>query len=65
MDAGADVITVAVKNNISTPWAVLLDGASRGANGLVPAEEDVGAWVADCGESNLLFRREALEFDQC
>ena len=49
MDAGADVVTFAIENNISSPWAVLLDGASRGANGLVAAEEDVGAWVADCG----------------
>ena len=49
MNAGAEVITFAVKNNISSLWAILLDGASRCANGLVAAEEDVGAWVADCG----------------
>ena len=49
MDTGADVVTVAVENNISSLRAILLDGASRCANGLVTAEEDVGAWVADCG----------------
>ena len=49
MDAGADVVTFAIENNISTPWAVLLDGASRCANALVDAEEEVCAWVADCG----------------
>ena len=49
MDAGADIVTFAVENNISSLRAILLDGASRCANGLVAAEEDVGAWVADCG----------------
>ena len=49
MNAGAEVITFAVKNNISSLRAILLDGASRCANGLVAAEEDVGVWVTDCG----------------
>ena len=49
MNAGAEVITFAVKNIISSLRSILLDGASRCANGLVAAEEDVGAWVADCG----------------
>ena len=48
MDAGADVVTFAVKNIRSSLLAILLDGASRCANGLVAAEEDVGAWVAAC-----------------
>ena len=49
MNAGAEVITFAVKNNISSLRSILLDGASRCANGLVAAEEDVGVWVTDCG----------------
>ena len=49
MNAGAEVITFAVKNNISSLRSILLDGASRCANGLVAAEEDVGVWVTDSG----------------
>ena len=48
MNAGADVITFAVKNIRSSLLAILLDGASRCANGLVAAEEDVGVCVAAC-----------------
>ena len=49
MDAGADVVTFAVKSNIASLRAILLDGASRCANALVDAEEEVCAWVADGG----------------
>ena len=49
MDAGADVVTFAVKSDRTSLRAILLDGASRCANALVAAEEEVCAWVADGG----------------
>ena len=49
MDTGADIVTFAVKNNIASLRSIFLNGATRCANGLVAAEEDVGAWGTERG----------------